>query len=105
MGRVKLARAQSVARRGRVSHQTCSLPDHGFLIAQGARCGVIGGEPGPDGSSETCGSPTLTSLRREKRLYREDGASRQHVIDGASNLVREDRQRLPLAVCLLQARQ
>ncbi len=91
-----------------MSHQTRSLPDHWFLIAHGARAHGVARSVAnsvPMARVRGVAHPTLTPLRREKLLHRKDGASRQHVIDGASNLVREDRQRLPLSVFLLQARQ
>src|SRR5688572_112834 len=51
------------------------------------------------------GPAAPSPLRREELLHRKDGASRQHVVNSAADLVREDRQRFALAVGLLKARQ
>jgi hypothetical protein len=43
-------------------------------------------------------------LRREERGHRKHGTSCEHVVDRSADLVREDRERLPLAAVLLEPR-
>ena len=107
-GRIKRARAIVVARRGWVSHQTQALPDHGFLIAHGARAHEVAQSltnSDPTARLRRVAHPTLSPLRREELHHRKDGASREHVVHGAPDLMREDGERLSLAVFLLEPSQ
>ncbi len=96
--------------------ERAGVPSHALAagpVAPDRRLGALGGvrvlgdrrELGPVARVRRVAHPTLTSLRREKLLHRKDGASRQHVVDGAPDRVRENRERLPCAVCLLEPRQ
>src|SRR6267143_215237 len=49
--------------------------------------------------------PRAVWLRRHEFLHRKDRVPRQDVEDGPADLVGEDRERLPLAVFLLQGRE
>ena len=87
-----------------------SLPDPWLLIVgsvalDGARVVTIGDELGPDVARvRRLAHPLPSPLRREELLHGEDGPSRQHVEHGPSDLVRQDRERLPFAVLFLNPR-
>ena len=108
-GAAHLTNAGAWRGRERASHQTRSLPDLWLLIVgpvalDGARVVPIGDELGPDVARvRRLAHPLPSPLRREELLHREDGASRQHVEHGASDLVRQDRERLPFAVLSSQS--
>ena len=88
-----------------------SLPDLWLLIVGSWRstahaCVAIGDELGPDVARvRRLARPLPSPLRREELLHREDRPSRQHVEHRPSDLVRQDRERLPFAVLLLNARE
>ncbi len=96
--------------------ERAGVPSHALAagpVAPDRRLGALGGarvrgdrrELGPVARVRRVAHPTLSPLRREELLHRTDGASRPHVIDRAPDLVRENRERLPCAVFLLEPRQ
>ena len=89
-------------RRERASHQTRSLPDLWLMIARfvalrAARDGaIVASSVTTVARVRRLARPLPSPLRREELLHREDGPSRQHVKHRASDLVGQNRERLPL---------